>query len=63
MKETPQDAKVEIAQPKIVQARFVPCPDITAYELALLLQFFLGKPMTEQDWNGIGPMQRHFVRQ
>ena len=50
-----------------VFARFVSCsfdpkPDITAYELAVLLPYFHGRQMTESDWDSLGEMQRHLKR-
>lgn len=39
-----------------------PKPDMTAYELATLLPFFLGKMMTEEDWQALGAAQRHLKR-
>jgi hypothetical protein len=47
---------------KYVRADFQPKVDITAYELAQLLIYFHGKGMTEDEWDKIGAMQRHFVR-
>lgn len=53
-----QDMKIE--QP--VTARYTPQPDITAYELALILPGLLGKPIFEADWTKLGSASRHFER-
>ncbi len=46
-----------------VTATFHPQTDITAYELAMLLPFFItGKGMTEGDWDLLGAAQRHLRR-
>lgn len=50
-----------IAQP--IRARFIPKEDITAYELAILLPYYLGlRPMMEKDWTELGTMTRHLER-
>lgn len=45
-----------------ISCTFQPQPDITAFELASILQYFHGRPMLESDWTALGAMQRHFVR-
>lgn len=45
-----------------VSARFEPQPDITAYELAQLLPFVVGRSMWEADWSALGTAQRHLRR-
>lgn len=45
-----------------VRWRYAPRSDITAYELALLLPYLLGKAMTAADWFFQGSEQRHLVR-
>ncbi len=49
-----------IQQP--VTARYKPLPDITAYELALVLPGLLGKPIYEAEWAVLGSATRHFER-
>ena len=50
--------------PEPLRASFVPQPDITAYELATILPFFLGgRMLTEADWGALGAAQRHLVRE
>lgn len=39
-----------------------PQPDITAYELAIILPYLHGKPMFEEDWIDLGNAQRHLRR-
>lgn len=46
-----------------VTAQWAPKSDITAYELALCLPYFMpGAVLTEQAWESLGDAQRHFVR-
>lgn len=45
-----------------VTARYKPLPDITAYELALVLPGLLGKPIYELEWLELGSATRHFER-
>jgi hypothetical protein len=47
---------------EVVRFRFEPRPDITAYELALLMPYLLGKQPSEADWQFMGAEQRHLVR-
>lgn len=47
---------VTINEPKI--SIFKPEPDITAYELAILLPYFIGAPMYE-DLTELGTAARH----
>lgn len=47
---------------KPVSARYIPQPDITAYELALILPGLLGKPIYEEDWVKLGTATRHLER-
>lgn len=50
-----------IAQP--IRARFIPKEDITAYEVAILLPFYLGlRPLFEHNWIELGVMTRHLER-
>ena len=44
--------------PDELQGVFDPQPDITAYELAVLMPIFL-HGMTRQVYDALGPMQRH----
>jgi len=52
---------IQIREP--ICCGFIPQPDITAFELATLLPYFIGKVMYEEDWKELAVMQRHFVRQ
>lgn len=56
--------KLTVAKPPVlVRARFIPKDDITAYELATLLPYYLGlRPMFETDWIELGDMTRHLQR-
>ena len=46
-----------------IRARFIPQPDITAHELAVLLPFYLGlRPLFQKDWEELGVMTRHLER-
>ncbi len=46
-----------------IRARFVPQEDITAYELAILLPYYLGlKQMFVADWSALGAINRHLER-
>ncbi len=58
----PIDGKQAILQP--IRARFRPLLDITAYELATLLPYYLGlAPLFEEDWTRLGPdVTRHMER-
>lgn len=47
---------------KYVNASYDPQPDITAYELATILPFFMSRIMTEADWDAFGAAQRHLKR-
>jgi hypothetical protein len=48
----------EFAESKFLLGTFEPQPDITAYELAIILPaIFAG--MTREFYNQLGPMQRH----
>ncbi len=49
-----------IKQP--ITARYKPQPDITAYELAIIFPFFMGKPLYEEQWLELGTATRHFER-
>jgi hypothetical protein len=52
-------------KPKLVvgiSASFIPQPNITAYEFSILFPYLLGSPLTEADWNGLGPITRHLIR-
>ena len=53
--------ELTIAQPSL-SFNFVPQPDITAYELALLMPFFLGKPMYQSDFDNLVTAWRHLQR-
>lgn len=49
--------------PKYVSCSYEPKPDITAYELAIILPFFMGgHGMTEKDWEALGDARRHLRR-
>lgn len=48
--------------PEPLRVTFAPQPDITAYELATILPFFIGRLMTESAWNDLGAAQRHVKR-
>jgi len=48
---------VTINEPKI--SIFKPEPDITAYELAVLLPYFIGAPMYEETLTELGTAARH----
>jgi len=52
---------VTINEPKIPISRtFNPAPDITAYELAILLPYFFnGVPMYEETLSALGSAARH----
>ena len=45
-----------------IHAKFIPQPDITTYELAQLLPFFLCGNLTEDVWEKLGPATRHLER-
>lgn len=47
---------------RTISVTFDPMPDITAYELAIILPFFHGRWMHEDDWNALGAAQRHLQR-
>lgn len=52
----------ETAQPPAIKADFRPRPDITAFELAIILPFILSEPLTEETWQNLGPITRHLIR-
>lgn len=45
-----------------VSCRFHPLPNITAFELAVLLPHLMGSSMGEREWTALGSAQRHLVR-
>jgi hypothetical protein len=46
-----------------IQCRYEPLEDITAFELAKLLPFFVsGRGVYEYDWNQLGTATRHLKR-
>jgi hypothetical protein len=46
-----------------ISAEYHPLPDITAYELAVLLPYLFGNQMTQQIWDNLGPsVTRHLKR-
>lgn len=48
---------------KVIEARLEPQSDITGFELASLLQYFLGVPLTETAWRNMpSNFRRHLVR-
>lgn len=47
---------------KSVNATFEPKEDITAYELARLLPYLHGRPLTEVEWESLGHVARHLKR-
>ncbi len=55
---TPLEMKVK----QTITARYKPLPDITAYELAIIFPFFMGKPLYEEEWFELGTATRHFER-
>lgn len=61
---TPPDNIIDFnSLPRPIRARFIPKEDITAYELAILLPFYLGlRPLFERDWVELGLMTRHLER-
>lgn len=50
-------------KPLYIQAQYKPLPDITAFELAQLLPYLVGRHMTEADWDALGDrVTRHLER-
>ncbi len=48
---------------KPINAIFEPLPDITAYELAIILSKVHGVPLYEEGWQSLGfAITRHFKR-
>lgn len=56
------DGCIQWATVRPVYARFEPQLDITAYELAQILPFVMGRSMWEKDWEALGVVQRHLRR-
>lgn len=50
------------AAPKPWQATFRPMPDITAFELAILIPYLQGEQMSDETWANLGKVTRHLVR-
>ena len=47
---------------RYISATFEPQPDITAYELAQVFAYHWGNGITEEQWETLGPITRHFRR-
>ena len=45
-----------------IRSEYLPLSDITAFELAQLLPFCMGRYMTEADWSSLGSATRHLKR-
>lgn len=45
-----------------IRSTYVPQPDITAHELAILLPYLFGSPLYESDWAKLGAATRHLKR-
>src|SRR3990172_3008032 len=45
-----------------INAEFEPQPDITAYELSIILPYMLGARFGEPEWKKLGPATRHLKR-
>lgn len=45
-----------------IQCEYSPQPDITAYELAQILPYLIGRAMHESDWEKLGVATRHLKR-
>lgn len=52
------NATMTFSQPRPMM--FAPKPDMTAYELAMLMPVFFGQPMTPEFVAMVGPAMRHF---
>lgn len=57
-----QTASILIKVDEHVNCTYAPKADITAFELATLLPYFIGKAMTKEDWDALGACQRHLVK-
>ena len=54
------DVTMSTPEPKIISRIFKPEPNITAYELAILLPYFFnGVPMYEETLSALGSAARH----
>ena len=45
-----------------ISCSYEPQPDITAFELAVLLPYTLGKSLYQEDWDKLGDATRHLKR-
>ncbi len=56
------DAKAAQSIVEPITARYRPQADITAWELAQIMPFLLGKPCYEPNWAELGDATRHMER-